>query len=701
VTAQVPGVGASWRGAHASLPLLVLGCAAVFLGAYAVLLAAGFSDELTILPYHVPALVSLAILARVTPATAGRERLGLLLLAGTILCWDAADWVFSAYLAFAGHEPPFPGIADPLYYVGYLFALGAVPLLAVSGRQRLDARWLLDAAVTMVVATALAWQFLIVPQLGNDGASDIAAATAIGYPVLDLGLLIIMASAFYGAGGWMSPRSAALSGCLLLFVATDGAYAARLVHAEAEPLSEWMDLGWLAVNWGLGLAVLLPSTPPWRADSNPTSVFGAALPYLLATPLVGVLIATAATGNRPPALLSVASVATLGLLLSRQVLTIRDNDRMTRSLRDEANRLAELLTALRESEHFATTVVSSIGEGLVVYDADGRVVLFNPFMERVTGRAASGVIGTTAPAFEAAGAGAAHERWLRRALAGEMVTTPEFAFAPPGGSTGWYAGRYSAFRTASGRTAGAVAVFADVTQQRLTQQALIQSQKMEGLGALAGGVAHDFNNLLTTIMGSCMLVRLETGKGHPAAESVTLIEEAARRGAEISARLLTFARGGFATFAPVDLRDVVRDTLRLAGPSLPASLRTKMELPELPVMVEGDRGQLEQVLLNLLLNARDAMAGNGLVTVGLRADGGHGVIRVTDDGPGMDAGTQLRIFEPFFTTKAPGAGTGLGLAIAYGIAQQHGGAITVASEPGQGARFDVCIPLLEPGSAEG
>jgi len=701
VTAQVPGVGASWRGAHASLPLLVLGCAAVFLGAYAVLLAAGYSDQLTILPYHVPALVSLAILARVVPATGGRERLGLLLLAGTILCWDAADWVFSAYLAFAGHEPPFPGIADPLYYVGYLFALGAVPLLAVSGRQRLDARWLLDAAVTMVVATALAWQFLIVPQLGNDGASDIAAATAIGYPVLDLGLLIIMASAFYGAGGWMSPRSAALSGCLLLFVATDGAYAARLVHAEAEPLSEWMDLGWLAVNWGLGLAVLLPSTPPWRADSNPTSVFGAALPYLLATPLVGVLIATAATGNRPPALLSVASVATLGLLLSRQVLTIRDNDRMTRSLRDEANRLAELLTALRESEHFATTVVSSIGEGLVVYDADGRVVLFNPFMERVTGRAASGVIGTTAPAFEAAGAGAAHERWLRRALAGEMVTTPEFAFAPPGGSTGWYAGRYSAFRTASGRTAGAVAVFADVTQQRLTQQALIQSQKMEGLGALAGGVAHDFNNLLTTIMGSCMLVRLETGKGHPAAESVTLIEEAARRGAEISARLLTFARGGFATFAPVDLRDVVRDTLRLAGPSLPASLRTKMELPELPVMVEGDRGQLEQVLLNLLLNARDAMAGNGLVTVGLRADGGHGVIRVTDDGPGMDAGTQLRIFEPFFTTKAPGAGTGLGLAIAYGIAQQHGGAITVASEPGQGARFDVCIPLLEPGSAEG
>jgi len=126
-----------------------------------------------------------------------------------------------------------------------------------------------------------------------------------------------------------------------------------------------------------------------------------------------------------------------------------------------------------------------------------------------------------------------------------------------------------------------------------------------------------------------------------------------------------------------------------------------MELPGKPVMVEGDRGQLEQVLLNLVLNARDAMAGNGLVTVSLRADGGRGVIRVTDDGPGMDAGTQLRIFEPFFTTKAPGAGTGLGLAIAYGIAQQHGGAITVASEPGQGARFDVGIPLLEPGGGEG
>ncbi|MCS7294158.1 MAG: ATP-binding protein [Chloroflexota bacterium] len=232
----------------------------------------------------------------------------------------------------------------------------------------------------------------------------------------------------------------------------------------------------------------------------------------------------------------------------------------------------------------------------------------------------------------------------------------------------------------------------DISDRVALQRQLIQAQKMESLGQMAGMVAHDFNNILTTILGFASMLKRSPRLNRDDLESLQLIEEAARRAADLSGRLLAFSRGGLVRYGPVDLRDVVRDTLRLAEPAL-QRLRVEVSLPAAPMIVEGDEGQLQQALLNILLNAADAMPEGGSVAIDAFAEGDTAFLTVADDGPGMDEETRSRIFEPFFTTKPPGQGTGLGLAIVYGIVQAHKGTIAVDSAPGAGTTFLIALPL--------
>lgn len=234
----------------------------------------------------------------------------------------------------------------------------------------------------------------------------------------------------------------------------------------------------------------------------------------------------------------------------------------------------------------------------------------------------------------------------------------------------------------------------DVSDRLAVQRQLVQAQKMESLGQMAGMVAHDFNNILTTILGFASMLKRSPRLNRDDLESLQLIEEAARRAADLSGRLLAFSRGGLVRYGPVDLRDVVRDTLRLAEPAL-QRLRVEVSLPASPMVVEGDEGQLQQAVLNILLNARDAMPEGGTVTIEGFAEGGTAFLTIADDGPGMDEETRSRIFEPFFTTKPPGQGTGLGLAIVYGIVQAHKGTIAVESAPGAGTTFLIALPLAQ------
>jgi signal transduction histidine kinase/CheY-like chemotaxis protein len=222
-----------------------------------------------------------------------------------------------------------------------------------------------------------------------------------------------------------------------------------------------------------------------------------------------------------------------------------------------------------------------------------------------------------------------------------------------------------------------------------------QTQKMEALGSMAGMIAHDFNNLLTTILGYTSIVK-NAGRLHPEdRECLDEVEDAAHKAASLTGRLLSFARGGLMQTGALDLRSVIADTLRLAQPALQHRVAITVDMPEMPVPIDGDESQLQQALLNLLLNARDAIADSGNVVIKLVVDATHATVTVTDDGPGMDATTRLRIFEPFFTTKPKGSGTGLGTSITYGIVKSHGGTIDVTSAPGQGTTFIIRLPALQ------
>jgi PAS domain S-box-containing protein len=245
---------------------------------------------------------------------------------------------------------------------------------------------------------------------------------------------------------------------------------------------------------------------------------------------------------------------------------------------------------------------------------------------------------------------------------------------------------------------------AERDKERLQSQ-LLQAQKMEAVGTLAGGVAHDFNNILAGILGYTALMRMKTDKTHPFYEKLKIIEQQVESGAELTKQLLGFARGGKYEVKPINTNDLIIKTSDIFG-------RTKKEITihrklqdDLRV-IEADSGQIEQVLLNLYVNAWQAMPAGGEMYLETRnvfldeqesrthdvKPGEYIKIAVTDTGIGMDAGTQQRIFEPFFTTKDMGKGTGLGLASAYGIIRNHGGVIKVRSEKGHGATFIIYLP---------
>lgn len=250
----------------------------------------------------------------------------------------------------------------------------------------------------------------------------------------------------------------------------------------------------------------------------------------------------------------------------------------------------------------------------------------------------------------------------------------------------------------------------DITERKHLQAQLLHAQKMEAVGTLAGGVAHDFNNILNVILGYGTMVMGTLAAGSPAKEDMKEVLCAAERAADLTKRLLIFSRKQVIEVKPIDINELLLSLQKMLVRIIRENIDFHLDLVDRPLIVQADAGQIEQVLINLAVNARDAMQEGGRLTIGTGLEeidaeyiatsgygkpGKYALITVTDTGQGMDAETQKKIFEPFFTTKGVGEGTGLGLAISYGIIKQHGGYIKVYSEPGHGTVFKIYLPFSE------
>ncbi|HMP75445.1 MAG TPA: PAS domain S-box protein [Kiritimatiellia bacterium] len=360
-----------------------------------------------------------------------------------------------------------------------------------------------------------------------------------------------------------------------------------------------------------------------------------------------------------------------------------------------------------ESSHRLAAAVEQAADAVLITDTRGTIQYVNPAFEHILGYRRDEVQGKT-PALLKSGRhdGDFYEK-LWGAIESGRIWKGRFTDRRKDGSLVELNAAISPIRDASGKIVHYVAVSHDVTREMELEDQLRQAQKMEAIGRLAGGIAHDFNNLLTAMMGNADLVLRRLNATSPVREDIEQIREAAQQAAALIAQLLTFSRKQVVHPRPVHINEVVGNMVRLLKRIIGNRVELTADLDPTPGIVRADPVQIEQVIMNLALNARDAMPEGGklvLRTRGLRLDrpaeaglaelaaGLYTLLQVTDSGTGMDAQTKARLFEPFFTTKEIGRGTGLGLATVYGIVRQCGGAILVESAPGAGSTFSVYLP---------
>ncbi len=386
--------------------------------------------------------------------------------------------------------------------------------------------------------------------------------------------------------------------------------------------------------------------------------------------------------------------------------------------RDELGRIGEAFDAMAESvqdmsmEMFKMRrAIESMREAVVITNKNGCIEYVNPAFSRITFYTFADVIGCSprmladdshTPEFIAG---------IRQKIAAGDAWHGRVTYKRKDGAPFIAETSITPIRDQRGRITHFVAVAEDVTEREKIEAQLARAQKMEAVGTLVGGIAHDFNNMLAGMLGNLYLAKKRAANDERALQLLGRVEALGFRAADMIKQLLAFARQDAVEFRTMDLAEFVREAWRLAQVSVPENIRVCLDIEDAPMPIRGDATQIQQMLMNLLANARDAVRDTPepRVEISLRViepDEGFrkrhkpearrfARLRVADNGEGIPEADLARIFDPFYTTKAVGEGSGLGLAMIYGAIERHGGVIEVSSEPGRGARFDLWFPLIE------
>jgi PAS domain S-box-containing protein len=375
------------------------------------------------------------------------------------------------------------------------------------------------------------------------------------------------------------------------------------------------------------------------------------------------------------------------------------------ALRESEEKYRKLYDESRRAEEIYRSLLHTSADAIVIYDTEGKARYINPSFTKIFGWTMEEVKGKRIPFVpeseqEATSAGFKHIMEEGRAIQ-DLETkrqTKEGRILDVNISG-------SRYNDHEGRPAGMLVTFREISDRKKLQRQLQQAHKMEAMGTLAGGIAHNFNNLLMTIQGNTSLMLLEIDSSHPHYEGLKNIEQSILGGSAVAKELLGFARGGEYELKATNLNDLINISIQLFGRAK-KEIKIHKKYQRDAWTVELDQGQIQQALLNLYINAGQAMMGGGdlyIQTENVTLDedfvkpyqveaGRYAKVSVADTGVGMDEATQQRIFEPFFTSKEMGGGTGLGLASVYGIVKNHNGIITVSSEMGEGTSFHIYLP---------
>ncbi|MES1246781.1 MAG: ATP-binding protein [Actinomycetota bacterium] len=608
------------------------------------------------------------------------------------LYWGVQQSVFGSVPAVSG--------ADAIYLVGYVvFGYGLVRLGSeISGGDRLIDANLIDALVIGVAASLVIWVTVLGARVDDGDIALLERAVSVGYPLLDMALVGLFVRMRLNTPGRPAPWLMLLMTGLAVQLVSDVGYGVLTIEDRYHPGSI-VNAGFLLAYVLTPLAAAHPSAcePLPDARSSTVSMRETVIRFLVLAAALATLPGVLAFCELPRFGVDLGAITVAAALLPTLVLV-----RLWlifRAYRDARN------DAL-QARNFSESVVESSIDGVGTFDRELRYVSWNAAAERLTGIDRTDAIGRVLPLLHDFREDALFVEYARRALNGEISQMIRREVTLEDGLKRVFDVRLTPLRDRLSEVTGGIVLIRDVTEHHELQERYSQSQKLEAIGQLAGGVAHDFHNLLTAIGGYTEFVIADLDPGSAAAQDLRNVTEAVGRAKSLTSQLLAFGRKQRFESVDLDVNELTTSTVQLLQRLIGERIRVQLDTGPGPLVVHADPGQLSQVLINLAVNARDAMPEGGSIrisTEGVSVDrdapshedaapGEYVRILVADDGTGMDAETVRRIFEPFFTTKKSGEGTGLGLAMVHGIVHQSGGRIAVTSAPGEGTTFTIHLP---------